>query len=318
MSDEIKVGDETYISSKRASEITRYSRDYIGQLARRGLVEARRIGGLWYIMEKSLLAYKREAEAFEPEPPQNPKRREEPETIVSFDGKEYVSATKASEVTGYHQDYVSQLARNEKIHSRQIGTRWYVDREALLSHKKQKDALLAAVQAESVGIRPRKVSARDLAQDLIGDAYSGAGPYMTYTHDEGDLLPIMPSGGYSDFVSRDDEMPRSVQISSLHSIPIRKIDVPELENSRISNGSRLHVTRKRRSVRSARLSVAAATIVIVVVVGYVSFQSSAVYTKSEAKDGNFALVVYAAGVMTAIGDFIENIVAPEMLYIRRN
>lgn len=314
MSDEIHVGDETFISSKRASEISGYARDYISQLARKDLIEAHRIGGLWYISAASLNAYKQEAESFKPEPPQNAKHREEPDTIVSFDGKEYVSAIRASEITGYHQDYVSQLARNEKIHSRQIGTRWYVDRDALISHKKEKDALLAMVQAESLGLRPR----RALQNHISDNGYSGGGPYMTYTRDEGDLLPIMPNGSRLDFVSRDDEVPRSAQISSLHSIPIRKMDVQELENSKISNSSRLHVTRKRRSVRGARLSVAVATIVIVVVVGYVSFQSSAVYTKAEAKDDSFALAAYAAGVMTAIGDFIENIVAPEMLYIRRN
>lgn len=310
MSDEIRVGDETYISSKRASEITGYARDYIGQLARKGLVDARRIGGLWYVSEKALLVYKREAEAFRPEPPQNAKYHEDPETIISFDGREYVSAPKAAEITGYHQDYVGQLAREEKIASRQIGTRWYIEREGIVAHKKHKDALLAAVQAEAVGIRPRKAPQNDLSSI----SYSGAGPYMTYTRDEADLLPVMTADIDSAFVSRDDDAPRSAYISSSPSLPIHKIDVREASmatNSRRSLGG----AKKRRSFSGARLSVAVATIVIVVVVGYVSFESNAIYTRAE-NVANLALVERASDLFAVMGDFIEDIVSPEVSYKR--
>lgn len=314
MSDEIRVGSETYISSKRASEITGYARDYIGQLARKGLVEARRIGGLWYVLEKALLAYKREADAFKPEPPQNATYRADPETIVSFEGKEYLSAPKAAEITGYHQDYVGQLAREEKVASRQIGTRWYVEREGIVGHKKHKDALLAAVQAEAVGIRPRK----PLKSDLSLISYSGAGPYMTYTRDEGDLLPVITTdAAESHYVSRYDDAPRSAYISSFRSVPIHKIDIHEPLKV-VHYSSSPGGVKKRRSFRGARLSVAVATIVIVVVVGYVSFQSNAVYTSVESKNGDFALAEYAADILTSVADFIEDIVAPEMMYLRQN
>jgi len=317
MSDEIKVGDETFISSKRASEITGYARDYIGQLARKGLIEARRIGGLWYISAQSLKAYKQEAESFKPELPQDAKHREEPETIVSFDGKEYVSATKAADVTGYHQDYVGQLAREERVPSRQIGTRWYVERDSLLSHKKQKDALLAAVQAESVGIRPPKT----VQKDLTDMTYSGAGPYMTYTKDESDLLPTMLEDPYNRSVSRQNEAPRSAHISRIHAIPIRKLEPLGDENTeaerryQLSRDSR-PARRKKRPMSGARISVVVATIVIVVVVGYVSFQSSAVYTQLGLGNNGFALAAYVADALTSIGDFIENIVAPEIIFDR--
>ncbi len=317
MSDEIKVGDETYISSKRASEITGYARDYIGQLARKGLIEAHRIGGLWYISPPSLNAYKQEAESFKPEPPQNAKHREEPETIVSFDGKEYISATKAAELTGYHQDYVGQLAREEKVPSRHIGTRWYVDRNVLLTHKKEKDALLAAVQAESVGIRAPKAA----PINLTDTSYSGAGPYMTYTKDDGDLLPMIPDLTYQKSVSGHDEVPISARISSTHSIPIRRMQSEnageiEVDHRRASSTHERSASRVRRSVSGARISVAVATIVIVIVVGYVSFQSSAVYTKALQGNGGFALVGYVTDGLASIGDLIENIIAPEIIYER--
>lgn len=317
MNDEIKVGDETYISSKRASEITGYARDYIGQLARKGLIDARRIGGLWYISAASLNTYKQEAESFKPEPPQNANRREDPETIVSFDGKEYVSAIKAAKLTGYHQDYVSQLAREDKVPSRQIGSRWYVGREGLISHKKSKDALLAAVQAESVGIRPTQSVQRALS-DIN---YGGAGPYMTYTKDEGDLLPLMPEATYQKSESWNDEVPISGRISSIHSIPIRKLQVENFEDMdanhhRISEYQTRSARRRSRSISGAGISVAVATIVIVVVVGYISFQSKAVYTQAAPTNSGLALVAYIADVLAGVGDFIEHIVAPEIIYNR--
>src|SRR3990167_8328737 len=60
------------------------------------------------------------------------------DSLVSFDGKDHISASRAAKITGYHPDYVGQLARSGAIISRQVGNRWYVDRAALLSHKKEK------------------------------------------------------------------------------------------------------------------------------------------------------------------------------------
>ncbi len=52
--DEITIGEKTYISSKRASEITGYAKDYIGQLAREGYVDAKKVGRSWYVYEPSI------------------------------------------------------------------------------------------------------------------------------------------------------------------------------------------------------------------------------------------------------------------------
>ncbi len=151
MAHEIDLGGTIYISSKRAATLTGYTQDYIGQLARSGAITAQRVSGLWYIVEESLRNYKAKADEFKPTPPP---RIATPDldAAVSFDGKDYISAQRAAKVTGYNPDYVSQLARSEKIVSRQIGNRWYVDREGIVAHKKHNDSLLAAVQAESVGL----------------------------------------------------------------------------------------------------------------------------------------------------------------------
>jgi excisionase family DNA binding protein len=55
--DELEVSGKKYISSKRASEITGYAKDYIGQLARAGKIEGTRVGRAWYVNEAQLKTY---------------------------------------------------------------------------------------------------------------------------------------------------------------------------------------------------------------------------------------------------------------------
>ena len=69
MAQEIDLGGTIYVSSKRAAEITGYTQDYIGQLARAGSITAQRVSGLWYVVEESLRNYKSKADEFKPTPP---------------------------------------------------------------------------------------------------------------------------------------------------------------------------------------------------------------------------------------------------------
>jgi hypothetical protein len=161
MSHEITLDGSVYVSSKRAAEIAGYAQDYVGQLARSGKIDARRVGGLWYIKHDSLLQHKEKADAYVPTPPQKTKAEFKStlgESFIGDDGMTYVSASRGAEISGYNQDYIGQLARESKIPSHQVGNRWYVGLEELKRHKKEKDALLAAVQADSVGIQKPLVS----------------------------------------------------------------------------------------------------------------------------------------------------------------
>lgn len=60
---EITIGDKTYISAKRAAEITGYARDYVGQLCREGHVDAKMVGRSWYVYEPAIRAHRFGAEA---------------------------------------------------------------------------------------------------------------------------------------------------------------------------------------------------------------------------------------------------------------
>jgi len=52
--DEIVIEGKNYISSKRAAEITGYTKDYVGQLARAGKILATRVGRSWYVGEDGI------------------------------------------------------------------------------------------------------------------------------------------------------------------------------------------------------------------------------------------------------------------------
>lgn len=59
MKDLVSINEREFISVKRASEITKYSKDYVGQLCREGKVAARMIGRTWFIDHESILNYKK-------------------------------------------------------------------------------------------------------------------------------------------------------------------------------------------------------------------------------------------------------------------
>lgn len=52
--DDLVIEGKTYLSSKRAAEVTGYAKDYVGQLCREGRVEARLVGRSWYVLEQSI------------------------------------------------------------------------------------------------------------------------------------------------------------------------------------------------------------------------------------------------------------------------
>lgn len=55
--DELEIKGRKYISSKRASKITGYAKDYVGQLARGGKINATRVGRAWYVSEDEILTH---------------------------------------------------------------------------------------------------------------------------------------------------------------------------------------------------------------------------------------------------------------------
>ncbi|MCH7530029.1 hypothetical protein IIB50_02850 [Patescibacteria group bacterium] len=63
-----------------------------------------------------------------------------------FGGKKFVSARRASRITGYTKDYIGQLSRADKIEARLVGRNWYIEEESLLTHRKQTKGGLESIQ----------------------------------------------------------------------------------------------------------------------------------------------------------------------------
>lgn len=61
MGNEVFFEGKKYISARRASQITGYNSDYIGQLCRKGLLECRLVGRSWFVSEISLGQHKVDA-----------------------------------------------------------------------------------------------------------------------------------------------------------------------------------------------------------------------------------------------------------------
>lgn len=315
MSDEITVEGKQYVSSKRASDISHYAQDYIGQLARGGLIEARRIGGLWYVSMDSLEVYKVNAESFKPQPPRIVERSET-DSFVTLDGREYVSASRASDITRYNQDYVGQLARSGKILAKQVGNRWYIDRLALVAHKEEKDALLAAVQAQSVGIRmgspiQEAPSLKNLEDEAI---------FYSYTHDEGDFLPLMKTPQRTDESVSEESSPDDLEDSAPIAIPIRVISRPKIfdHRERVSHvESTVRIPRK--TMFYGTLMAAALTVVAILSFGLYSLKGQSLYvgsTPQESRNAGQIFTASASALIGSIGDMLEKVFSPELIYKR--
>jgi len=225
MTSEIRVDETKYVTSKVAAMEVGYSQDYVGQLARAGEVLAERSGGLWYVNLESLRAHKAHSGEPSKKPLREAHRGSRNESVVTFDAKEYISSKRASEITGYSQDYVTQLARSGKILARSISNRWYVYKDELISHKKHNDALLASVQADAVGLKKNEIQQ--------GPQYQ-QGPELKYYSDSKELLPsIAPK-----VAALEDEKPDSTSgSSSAHNIPIhvaQSKQKKDFQSSRIS------------------------------------------------------------------------------------
>ncbi len=174
MNNDLFFDGKKYISSKRVSEITGYTSDYIGELCRDGRLDCRMVGRAWFVTVESVKGHQSSAviapdtqkgnsavsktalpssailtdEVFsravvEPSLPRARALRDAPSSPAStskgeffFDGKRYVSSKRASRLTGYARDYIGELCRDGRLDCRMVGRAWFVTVESIKSHQK--------------------------------------------------------------------------------------------------------------------------------------------------------------------------------------
>ncbi len=245
------------------------------------------------------------------------------DSLVSFDGKDHISASRAAKITGYHPDYVGQLARSGAIISRQVGNRWYIDREGILAHKQEKDSLLGAVQAQSVGIaRSTNISAIDTPKS----DYSGPGPFLTYTRDDNDLLPnlekLKPLS--ADRENQVYDIPERTSVE-VHPGPIRTMRPAVTNPSATYKKHEMHPSGRVRVPGRAifqstfrNLATVALTVVIVLSFGFVTLRNSSVYGQGRLKIQNTVMTANASGTFQWLRDTLRDWLGKDLTYKREN
>lgn len=106
---------------------------------------------------------------------------------VTLDGKRYISAKRAAEISEYSNDYIGQLCRSGKIEATRIGRNWYVEEASILGHKnssqsdvKSDESTLGDTSESFVYKEPSGNIARSIKQSLA-----------VYSADESPLLPVL-------------------------------------------------------------------------------------------------------------------------------
>ena len=202
--------------------MSQYAQDYIGQLCRAGSVDCRRVNGLWYVTLESLENHKvasaeQKAQAFANTTAAQ--QNSQNDVILDFSGEEYISSKRGAEMTGYNQDYVTQLARSGKVKARQVGSRWYVGKKDLMTNKEKNDALLAAVQARSAGVAPVNTGNSMKTNENWSPTFQ--------SHQDENHLPLMPN-----LLAKGPEAPEAIEPApEVSPLPIRTSIEPSLTPS---------------------------------------------------------------------------------------
>lgn len=325
--DSLTIEGEEYISSKRAAKETGYTQDYIGQLARGGAITARRVSGHWYIVLDSLKAYKTKADSYKPTPPP-PIPAQDRDTSITVLGKEYLSASAAAKLSGYNQDYVGQLARSGKIPSQQMGNRWFIEKDALLNHKEEKDALLAEVQAEAVGLHaPSTNSTQETAAEPLSNAeISKPEPFFTYSAEQANLLPpiaALDKPAQQIEIHKEPLLPVATAPAQPEAKPIQiqKTFAPPMVERKpltpLKPAAAQHrpaQAKKRSPINPFALVAGVLTIVIVMTFAFTSLREKALYAFSQLTGGQTASATLSSPGLANAAQFLEGLFARNIEY----
>ena len=132
----------------------------------------------------------------------------------------YISLKKASEISGYHPDYLSFLIRKEKIKGRRIGRDWFTTEEAIRSYLSTK-RFLSIENLLFSKIKTKRIFIFALAIILIG-----IGAFL-----------ISNSPFYSQYISGDFVDKTELQTENLNISQFSEEDTKEVKITTYSSDS---------------------------------------------------------------------------------
>lgn len=255
------IQGKKYISSKRASKISDYSSDYIGQLCRSEKLDCKMVGHTWFVTEESLNDHKKKISSEEyvrariqnffpniKTSSDNDKKISESTAKVLSTGdmpNDRISTARASEISGYTSDYIGQLCRSGKLQCKMIGNSWFVGEKSLRDHQAK--------------ISKKKTPSAIVLEDGKSKEFSSVhvSRPLSYFSDSRPLLPTLKTNIVRGF---DDGDLFSKEISRKQPSRISKI---------VSRNSRLFLG-QRNIIRRGVVFCLAATIFFAVISGSIS------------------------------------------------
>ena len=84
---------------------------------------------------------------------------------LEIDGKKLHSIKHAASATGYSRDYITKLAREQKIFAAQVGRQWYVEMDSLMSYSSVMAAEQKIRQQQLSDERKRERQLRELREE---------------------------------------------------------------------------------------------------------------------------------------------------------
>jgi len=131
-----KKKNDTYIALQKASEISSYTSDYIGRLARKKKIRAKKVYTQYsWVVNRNDIIPGNDFELI-------------PKNVEQKDKKsvpEFLTLKEASEISGYNFDHLGRLAREGKIRAKQIFVSpvWQVHKKDLLRYSSTKKVKLS-------------------------------------------------------------------------------------------------------------------------------------------------------------------------------
>ena len=167
------------------------------------------------------------------------------ELLIS--GVRFISARRASHITGYAADYLGQLCRAGKLHAKLVGRNWYVSEAAALDHRKR-----------------YKRNSENL---ISGGLKRAEGEFLRYETDQRSLIPDLVRAsvpvrdlgrekaedrGFSKNVSTETEREEQSETKFVP-VVVRRGEVPSPSLSKVSRMRQRNVPKRERNYQRATI-----------------------------------------------------------------
>lgn len=166
-------------------------------------------------------------------------------------GKKYISAKRASEISDYSSDYIGQLCRAQKLDCQVVGRVWFVAEESLQNHRNQvlqneprrnrlanlhggRSKIEAVVTEKVAENKVEKISVQaiqPIQQENIKPDYSSP---LKYSSDDRPLLPIIEKNNAHAHVPVRAFVPEHVPVPTSVSTPAHSKNVLQIVSREVN------------------------------------------------------------------------------------